>query len=324
MTQPRKNLVSIADTPYYHIVSRCVRRSFLCGVDNASGKSYEHRRQWIVDRIRLLSSLFAVDICSYVVMSNHYHLVVKLDPDQITQLNDYEVMERWLSLFKGPLLVQRFAAGIALSKPERDTVSDIIAVWRSRLADLSWFMRCLNQPIARQANLEDNCTGHFWEARFKSQALLTDEALLSCMAYVDLNPVRADIAKTPEHSDYTAIQERITERFSLQKAIRSQSQSGYLLNFEHPLKPLLPFEGNVTAEQQTGILYNFTDYLQLVDWTGRAIRSDKRGSIPDHLPDILQRLAIDQTVWLANATQFEAIHRQRFGRRRGQRQTNTA
>lgn len=113
-------------------------------------------------------------------MSNHYHRVVKLDPEQITHLTDKEVVSRWLSLFKGPLLIQRFQSGASLSLQERDTVSDIITVWRSRLADLSWFMKCLNQPMAQQANREDKCTGHFWEARFKFQALKTNEALLSC------------------------------------------------------------------------------------------------------------------------------------------------
>ena len=106
MTRPRKALISLADTPYYHITSRCVRRAFLCGVDHYSGHNYEHRRQWIVDRIRLLSSLFAIDVCAYAVMSNHYHLVLKLCPEQLKDLNDDQIMERWFALVKWPVLLQ--------------------------------------------------------------------------------------------------------------------------------------------------------------------------------------------------------------------------
>jgi len=314
MTRPRKVLISLADTPYYHITSRCVRRAFLCGVDHYSGQDYEHRRQWVVDRIRLLSSLFAIDVCAYAVMSNHYHLVLKLCPEQLIDLSDEEIMDRWCALFKGPLLVQRYRQGEVLSAPERSTVSDIVNVWRAKLSSISWFMRCLNQPIARQANLEDQCTGKFWESRFTSQALKSEEALLSCMAYVDLNPVRAGIAASPETSSHTSIQERIQPTFNLKQAIKGQSRSGDLLDFKTPLKPLLKFENNHRDQPQTGIILAFQAYLELVDWTGRIIRKDKRGAIDTALPPILSRLRITQEQWTLNTTQFETIHIKRFNR----------
>ena len=175
-------------------------------------------------------------------------------------------------------------------------------------------MKCLNEPIARQANKEDGCTGHFWEARYKSQPLLTEEALLTCMAYVDLNPIRANMAKTPETSDHTSIKERIKPTFDLAKAVAEQMALGALIGFDVPLKPLLQFEGSVTDIKQAGILYSLEDYLELVDATGRCLRNDKRGSIPANLPPILQRLAIDQDTWLTGVTEFEALYRARFSR----------
>ncbi len=314
MTRPRKALISLADTPYYHITSRCVRRAFLCGIDPYSGRNYEHRRQWVVDRIRLLSSLFAIDVCAYAVMSNHYHLVLKLGPGQLDDLDDEQIMKRWCALFKGPLLVQRYRSGEPLSAPEISTIKDIVKVWRGKLASISWFMRCLNQPIARQANLEDQCTGKFWECRFTSQALKTEEALLSCMAYVDLNPIRAGMATSPETSEHTSIQERISPIFSLSQAIANQFKSGDLLDFKTPLKPLLHFEGGLVNQSQTGILYAFRDYLELVDWSGRMIRNDKRGFLDQELPPILARLRISPQQWHVNTTRFEAIHARRFNR----------
>ncbi|SEL59592.1 hypothetical protein SAMN05444515_12313 [Ectothiorhodospira marina] len=163
-------------------------------------------------------------------MSNHYHLVAKLDPAQAEQWSDDEVLRRWSCLFKGPLLVQRYLAGASQESYELSQVAEFAQCYRRRLADLSWFMKCLNEPIARQANREDGCSGHFWEARFKSQALRTEAALLSCMAYVDLNPVRAGMAATPETSAHTSIRERITPRFNLAQAVREQMGQGVHLH----------------------------------------------------------------------------------------------
>jgi len=116
-------------------------------------------------------------------------------------------------------------------------------------------MKCLNQPIARAANLEDGCTGHFWESRFTSQALLSEQALLTCMAYVDQNPIRAQMADTPQTSAYTSIQERISPTFELAQAIRGQSFN----NADNiVVKPLLHFEGNIRNEVQKGILFSLS------------------------------------------------------------------
>ena len=314
MPRPRYAQISLEETPYYHVISRCVRRAFLSGVDRSSGQSYEHRRQWIEDRIRILSSLFAIDVAAYAVMSNHYHIVLKVCPEQSAQWTDQEVLQRWCSLYKGPLLVQKSLAGDQLSQAEQLQVDHFAQLFRKRLKDVSWFMKCLNEPIARQANKEDDCTGHFWESRFKCQPLLTEEALLSCMAYVDLNPVRARMADTPEESDHTSIQERIQPRLSLSEAIRGQKEQQALENFPVPLKPLLPFEGNTTRQIQHGLPFHLTEYLKLVDFTGRAILHNKRGHINHETQPILDRLGLSGEDWLTQASQFEQIYQEQFSR----------
>ena len=265
MPEPRYRQVSIEDTPYYHCISRCVRRAFLCGSDPLTGYNFEHRRQWIVDRIKRVSSVFAVDLCAYAIMNNHYHIVVKINPAQVADWTDEEVAHRWMQIFSGPPLMQQFLTGTNLTECQLKCVAELFAIWRERLADLSWLMRCINEPIARMANREDHCTGSFWEGRFKSQALLDDRALLACMAYVDLNPIRAAMATTPEQSDYTSIQERI----------------------EYPdSHGLAPF-----SEQGSNALpFNLKDYLELVDWGGREVKRNKRGYIPASVPPILVRL----------------------------------
>jgi hypothetical protein len=108
MTRPRTELIALEATPWYHVVSRCVRRAFLCGQDHASGQNYEHRRGWIEARLRQLAGVFAIDIAAYAVMSNHYHIVLKVDQPRAVDWSDDEVLERWTRLFSGPLLVQRY------------------------------------------------------------------------------------------------------------------------------------------------------------------------------------------------------------------------
>lgn len=220
MPKPRKALVSLEATPYYHCVSRCVRRAFLCGEDSLTGQSFEHRRQWIQERMLSLSKVFALDVCAYAVMSNHYHVVLHVDREAAKAWSEQEVIERWHQLFTGHPHTHRFLAGEVLLKVEQKLVAELAALWRDRLMDISWYMRCLNESIARQANEEDNCSGRFWEGRFKSQALLDEKALAACMAYVDLNPVRAGMAETPEESDYTSIQQRVTTAVSTNEGLQ--------------------------------------------------------------------------------------------------------
>ncbi|WP_445354873.1 transposase [Microbulbifer sp. EKSA008] len=263
MTQPRRSQISLDATPYYHCVSRCVRRAFLCGRDTQIGRDYEHRRQWVETGIQKLAAVFALDIAAYAVMSNHYHVVLYIDAKTAKTWSDTEVIFRWQELFQASNLAQRFIQGASLDCSEKNKLKELIELWRERLMDIGWFMRCLNESIARQANAEDCCTGRFWEGRFKSQALLDERALAACMAYVDLNPIRADIAKTPEDSDHTSIQQRV-------RAVISGEQP----------KELLPFVGGERLNMPKGLPFQLDHYLALVDWSGRHLDPKKRGAIP--------------------------------------------
>lgn len=311
MPRARKHLVCHRETPYYLVTSRCVRRAFLCGRDKDTGRSYEHRRGWIENRVRVLSSLFSVMLCAWAVMSNHYHLVVRLNPEESDQWTDDEVFERWTALFRGALLVQRYRAGDSLSAAEAATLRDIAKVYRQRLGSLSWFMKCLNEPIARQANKEDDCTGHFWEARFHSQPLRSEAALLTAMAYVDLNPIRAGVAKSPEKSDYTSIQVRIkgSDKEETPTCAVAKVGSRREVNpFEFPIRPLMPFSDESRRAKEPSLPMNRHEYLKLVDQTGRIAVHGKRGRIDASLQPILERLGLATDDWLQCSTAFRANH----------------
>ena len=296
MPRPRKTLVSLDATPYYHCTSRCVRRAFLCGEDTFSGKSFEHRRQWIEDRLLELGSLFAIDVCAYAVMSNHYHVVLHINQQQAQSWSVHEVIERWHRLFKGSLLSQRYLQGEISDKAEQNALSEQVEEWRDRLQSISWFMRCSNERIAREANREDAVTGRFWEGRFKSQALLDEKALVAGMVYVELNPIRAKMAETPEQSDYTSIQTRIKQALKAKQPAQIEQQPA----------SLLPFAGYPKEAMPEGLPFRLSDYLELVDWSGRILREDKRGAIPSHIPPLLQRLDMDARHWLYLTKHFES------------------
>ena len=301
MPQARYRLVDTQTTPYYHCISRCVRRAFLCGRDRYSGKNFSHRKQWILDRIKHLSSVFAIDVCAYAIMSNHFHLVLHIDVDQAGDWTFDEVIDHWMALYKGPEVAQKYKAGAPLYGFEQDALSDLVDVWRARLSDLSWYMRCLNETIARMANKEDNCTGRFWEGRFRSQALLDEAALVSCMAYVDLNPIRAGMSESLAESEFTSIQERLA---GSQARNRVKDTAIWL-------KPLI--QEQQLPSSATLPIQEF-NYFDLVDWTGRAIRSDKRGAIPTHVRPILQKLGVNEANWVNNTRYFGSRFHRALGR----------
>ena len=273
MTYARSQLIPAGSRGTFHCVSRCVRRAFLCGQDRYSGQSFEHRRQWVEDRLHELAEIFAVSIWGYAVMSNHLHVVVQTLPEAAAVWKAEEIAARWIRLFPRQDQDVDTRSEVLVGDAER------IKVLRERLADLSWFMRCLSEPIAKKANREDSCKGRFWEGRFKCQVLLDEPAVLAAMAYVDLNPVRAKLCGSLDASHHTSAKRRIA-------AIEKKAEIA-----DRPLAPIAGLHG-------FGVLcMSQSEYLALVDFTGRQIRPDKRGAITGSPPAILGRLDYRSEQW---------------------------
>ena len=302
MPKPRKSQIAIESTPMYHCVSRCVRRAFLCGEDRYSGKSYDHRRAFLEQELLRLGEVFYLDVVAYSVMSNHYHVVHFIDQEAMKAADTNDIVSRWHQIHKGNAVSVKYLDGESLERHEIDQLNVYVDRWREQLASISWYMRVLNEKVARMANIEDDVTGRFWEGRFKCQALLDEQALLSCMAYVDLNPVRAGMEKTPEESAHTSIKLRVSHW----KEASASTKIGDRNHQDMQPNSLHPFAGNLREPMPEGIIFNLVDYLELVDWTGRQIREDKVGSIDAAAEPILKRLSISPEHWVYLCTHFES------------------
>ncbi len=329
MTLPRSSYVQEGEEGVYHCYSRCVRQAFLCGYDALTGRDYSHRKAWVVERLRFLASVFAIEVCAYAILAMHFHTILRTRPDIVASWSDREVARRWLILF--PRHRRKRGAPIAPAEKEICALAECperIAELRERLSSLSWFMGRLNEFIARAANKEDEVKGRFWDGRFKSQALLDEAAIAACMVYVDLNPIRAGLAATPEESDFTSIQERI--RAWHRETSPAGSASG-VRNVPAISSTNTDLQDNVavipgpTADSDSlldhtrvswlcpiqsesgrrGILeMTAEEYFELVDRSGRVTRSDKRGAIDAGLAPILQRIGANPDAWVETVSRF--------------------
>ncbi|MEZ6123728.1 MAG: hypothetical protein R3C49_11190 [Planctomycetaceae bacterium] len=260
-------------------------------------------------------------------MSNHFHIILRSRPDLVLDWSDHEVAVRWWNLCPGRRNEDRSPA--EPTEQELNALKgdkDKLAEYRKRLSSVSWFMRFVAENIARRANEDDQVTGRFWEGRFKCQPLLDDAAILACMQYVDLNPVRAGIAKTIEGSDFTSGQARLADLkkasevssvATADRACEHGSQAGWLqpVQLEPKRKAVRDTPTNRRPSNKGFLWMTLAEYLQLLDWTGRQVRRDgKLGTIPNELQPVFDRIGMSAEIWVDCVRRFGKWHSSGVGR----------
>jgi REP element-mobilizing transposase RayT len=301
MTVARAHLVDASVTRWYHCVTRCVRRAFLLG------EGPHDRKEWIEKRLEERAQIFGLAVGGFSVLDNHLHLLLRLDPEIANGWSDEDVVRRWGRLFpprdksRQPLAISNDWVQWRLKD------AGWVATARERLQSLSWFMKCLKEPLSRLANRQDQTRGTFFEGRFKSVAILDEESLVAACAYIDLNPVAAGIAMAPETSKYTSIKKRVEHveaqgKTAHMEAARGGSVAGSCAagGLEEALW-LCPIEDRRQLDSsREGMLEGFSlgSYLLLVDYTGRLFREGK-AAISGELAGIFDRLAINAASWQA-------------------------
>ena len=304
-----------------HCIQRCVRRAFLCGEDVVTGKSFEHRREWIRLRLEELAAVFAVDVFGYGVMSNHLHAMLRSRPDIVEARSDDDVLSRWHRAFPGYRIY-----GLAPPPTEKELKKlrrmgkKKIAKIRERISSISWFMRALAEPIARRANEEDQCTGRFWEGRFRCHRLLDEVAIVACLLYVEINAIRAKLASTPEDSEFTSAYDRI---LAAQGKMMRSAATQQLIPRDAWLSPLqlvgecswdpMVSTSGVRASDKGCIEVPPDRYWVMLDWVGRQNPKDKPGKIPPEVQPILDRLGVRPEHWCEYVQNFGKTFRRASG-----------
>ena len=322
----RRDVLAAGEIQVVHCINRCVRRAYLCGQDPLTGTDYEHRRELIRQRLEFLAGIMGIEVLGYSVMSNHFHCILRSRYDVVETWSDDDVARKWWTLCPA----RKTKDGLP-AEPTEFELNSIrndargLKEKRTRLSNISWFMRFLSERVAKVANKQDQCSGRFWEGRFRGQILLDSAAILACMQYVDLNPVRANIAVSPESSDFTSAQDRIVDLKTAEEVSTPEAQDNRIEHGERagwlapiPLEPkrqAVRTKTPVRRSSNKGCLsLGLGDYLQLLDWTGRQIRSDKRGAMPANLEPLFERLGISTELWVDCVVNFRKWFRSSVGR----------
>ena len=320
MAVPRAHIVDPNEPGLYHCFSRCVRRAFLMG------PGHDHRRAWIERRLEFLCSVFAVDAAAHSAMSNHLHVLVRIDPPRARDWTAHEVVRRWGCLHPKSVLAR---AGLAVKRGARapDELPDEaiarvarddrrVEEYRRRLSSLSWFMKSLKEPLARLANAEDGVSGAFWEGRFRSPRVLDLAGLLTCMVYIDLNPIHAGLCEGLADSMYTSVRLRLKalRRFLRSRALRMTLPAEDIARLERIVEQdeatvetpesswMAPVGGGGDGARTPLLGIDAADYIAIVETAGRRPDPRKRGMIPARVMSVLESLRMDVDRWLTVVT----------------------
>ena len=319
----RAEVFSPDEVAVVHVMNRVVRRCFLLGTDAVTGKNFDHRKVWIEELLERQAAAFGIDLLGFAILSNHFHLILRSRPDVVKTWSDTEVARRWLLLCP----VRKDDEGNA-EEPNEVELNGIrndrqkLATIRLRLSDVAWWMRLLCQHIAVRANREDKEVGKFWQSRFRAVRLLDETAILACAAYVDLNPIRAGIAKSLETSDHTSIQRRIESTKSKknapsQKAAVKKASSGPeppptrdsilaplpLNERSGPIGPV-PSRTPGRCSDKGFIPLTLDQYVEVLNWTARQLPRLKRGWSIQDAPLAFTACPLTPTVWCQLVREF--------------------
>ena len=231
----RGSLIKPNEITIAHTVAKTARNLFLLGEDLVTKTRNSHRKDWILDILEFQSSLMAIDLMSFSLMSNHIHQILRSRPDAVKQWTDLEVARRWMTLcpkskkclvdgdkFVRVPITPKETQIEALAKNEKR-----IAVLREQLSSISWWMRLLCQKIAQRANIEDGGSmGHFWKGRFHATVIEDTDHLLGCSFYVDLNAIKAGFSLGIDDYSYTSAKVRFDRLRSQMQELEKQQQEG--------------------------------------------------------------------------------------------------
>ncbi|WP_149499524.1 transposase [Roseiconus lacunae] len=311
----RLEIIDPSEPTIVHVINRTVRRCFLMGDDPFTGQNFDHRKQWIEVLLERFAAHFGIELLCYSILSNHYHLILRTQPELVADWGDSEIARRWLMICP---------ARMTNGEPAEPTDAELNAIRndperlaeiRCRLSDPSWWMRLLNQRIAQRANREDEESGKFWQDRFRAIRIEDEESLLACAAYVDLNQVRAGLAETIEESEFSSIHARIesefgsstvvsqamdTSRDENQKRERSQRRDKFLskLTIDERQDDLGICESDSPHRlSDKGFLpLTLSQYIELLEWTVEQTSADQKATTV-RPPVALKQTGLSQHAW---------------------------